>query len=176
MTIDEAIHLESYDQQWADRFRDEHQTLVREIGPFTAAIEHFGSTSVPGMTAKPIIDMLVGVENALHSNEIIPRLTAMGYEDLGEAGIPGRLYLRKRGSFAYNVHIVLYRGDIWNHNIMIRDYLRAHADEAERYSEIKRRIVSQGTRTLLRYSDEKNVFVEQLLARAKAWKNGVQSE
>lgn len=176
MTLDEAIHLESYNKQWADRFRDEHQTLVREIGPFTAAIEHFGSTSVPGMTAKPIIDMLVGVENVLHSNEIIPRLTAMGYEDLGEAGIPGRIYLRKRGNVAYNVHIVLYRGDIWSHNIMIRDYLRAHAVEAERYSEIKRRIVSQGTRTLLRYSDEKNTFVEQLLARAKAWKNGMQSE
>jgi GrpB-like predicted nucleotidyltransferase (UPF0157 family) len=67
---------------------------------------------------------------------------------------------------------VSYRGDIWNHNIMIRDYLRAHAVEAERYSEIKQRIVSQGARTLLRYSDEKNAFVEQLLARAKEWKNG----
>ena len=64
MTIDEAIHLESYDKQWADRFSDELQTLTREIGPFTVAIEHFGSTSVPGMTAKPIIDILVGVENA----------------------------------------------------------------------------------------------------------------
>lgn len=176
MTIDEDIHLEPYDKQWADRFCDEHQTLIREIGPYTSAIEHFGSTSVPGMTAKPIIDILVGVENALHTNEIIPKLTAMGYEDLGEAGIPGRLYLRKRGRHAYNVHIVLYRGDIWNHNIIIREYLRAHAVEAERYSEIKRRIVSQGTRTLLRYSDEKNAFVEQLLARAKVWMNGVQSE
>ncbi|WP_339271013.1 GrpB family protein [Paenibacillus sp. FSL W8-0187] len=176
MTIDEDIHLESYDKQWADRFCDEHQTLIREIGAYTSAIEHFGSTSVPGMTAKPIIDILVGVENALHTNEIIPKLTAMGYEDLGEAGIPGRLYLRKRGKHAYNVHIVLYRGDIWNHNIIIREYLRAHAVEAERYSEIKQRIVLQGTRTLLRYSDEKNAFVEQLLARAKVWMNGVQSE
>ncbi|MEC0259994.1 GrpB family protein [Paenibacillus lautus] len=172
MTIDEAIHLESYDKQWADRFSDEHQTLIREIGPYTAAIEHFGSTSVPGMTAKPIIDILVGVENTQHANEIIPKLTAMGYEDLGEAGIPGRLYLRKRGRYAYNVHIVFYRGDMWNHNIMIREYLRAHAVEAERYSEIKRRIVTQGTRTLLQYSNEKHAYVEQLLARAKAWMNG----
>lgn len=100
MTIDEAIHLESYDQQWADRFSDEHQTLTKEIGPYTAAIEHFGSTSVPGITAKPIIDILVGVENEQQSDDIIPRLTAIGYEDLGEAGIPGRLYLRKSGSVA----------------------------------------------------------------------------
>ncbi|MGG4343388.1 GrpB family protein [Paenibacillus lautus] len=176
MTIDEDIHLESYDKQWADRYSDELQTLTREVGPYTAAIEHFGSTSVPGMTAKPIIDILVGVENALHTKEIIRRLTAMGYDDLGEAGIPGRLYLRKRGRHAYNVHIVLHRGDIWNHNIMIREYLRAHAVEADRYSEIKQRIVSQGTRTLLRYSNEKNAFVEQLLARAKVWMNGLQSE
>ena len=96
----------------------------------------------------------------------------MGYENLGESGITGRIYLRKRGRLAYNVHIVPYRGDIWNYNIMIRDYLRAHAVEAERYSEIKRRIVSQGARTLLRYSNEKNAFIEQLLARAKEWKNG----
>ncbi|MGV2643687.1 GrpB family protein, partial [Clostridium perfringens] len=59
MTIDEDIHLEPYDKQWADRFCDEHQTLIREIGAYTSAIEHFGSTSVPGMTAKPIIDILV---------------------------------------------------------------------------------------------------------------------
>ena len=50
------------------------------------------------MTAKPIVDILVGVENAPHSNEIIPRLTSMGYEDLGGAGIPGRLYLRKEAT------------------------------------------------------------------------------
>lgn len=172
MTIDEAIHLEPYDKQWADRFNDEHRLLIGEIGPYMAAIEHFGSTSVPGMTAKPIVDILVGVENARHTDEILPKLAAMGYENLGESGIIGRIYLRKRGELAYNVHIVSYRGDIWNHNIIIRDYLRAHAVEAERYSEIKQRIVSQGARTLLRYSDEKNAFMEKLLARAKEWKNG----
>ena len=112
------------------------------------------------------------MENARHTDEILPKLAAMGYENLGESGITGRIYLRKRGRLAYNVHIVPYRGDIWNYNIMIRDYLRAHAVEAERYSEIKRRIVSQGARTLLRYSNEKNAFIEQLLARAKEWKNG----
>ena len=68
---DEAIHLESYDQQWADRFSDELQTLTREIGPMRAPSNISRLTSVPG-TAKPIVDILVGVENAAHSNEIIP--------------------------------------------------------------------------------------------------------
>lgn len=173
MKIDEDIHLEPHDEQWAGMFSDERQALIRQIGPHTvAAIEHFGSTSVPGMTAKPTIDILVGVENAELSDKIIPRLTAMGYEYLGEAGIPGRLYLRIRGKHAYNAHIVLYQGDIWNHNIMIRDYLRAHALEAERYSEMKRQVVAQGARALLRYSDEKNAFVEKLLDRAKTWFHG----
>ncbi|GAB6929065.1 hypothetical protein JCM10914A_30480 [Paenibacillus sp. JCM 10914] len=135
--IDETTHLESYNAHWREWFQDERQRLIQRIGEHTDKIEHFGSTSVPGMTAKPIIDLLVGV-SAMHTAEdIIPLLESAGYEYLGEAGIPGRRYLRRRGEYDFNVHIMQHEGNLWNDNLLLRD------------------------------SDEKHEFVRQLLDRAK---------
>ncbi|UUZ84509.1 GrpB family protein [Paenibacillus sp. P26] len=169
MTVDEPIHLEAYDENWVRLFEEERTSIVCRIGGSIAGIEHFGSTSVPGMTAKPIIDILIGVWDGDRTGGMIRQLTDLGYEDLGEAGIPGRLYLRKRGAQAYNVHIVLYLSDIWNNNIVIRNYLWANPGEAQRYGDFKCRIVQRGADTLLAYSDEKNEFVQNLLERAKTW-------
>jgi len=170
MQIDEPVHLEPYNEIWKELYRSERERLLRAVGELAKAIEHFGSTSVPGMTAKPIIDIMVGVENpSVAADEIIRRLNGIGYEHLGEAGIPGRRYFRQRGLNDYNVHVVQYRGELWNNNLLLRDYLREHPEEAQRYSDMKKRILERGAQTLLSYSDRKHALVSGLLERAAAW-------
>ncbi|WP_248925681.1 GrpB family protein [Paenibacillus hamazuiensis] len=169
MTLDESIHLEEYRAHWGKLFQEEYRLLRDAVGDSVAAIEHFGSTSVPGLVAKPIIDILIGVSDWSQASDIAGKLVGAGYESLGEAGIPGRLYLRKRGEHDFNAHVVLYKGEIWNNNLILRDYLRVNADEARQYGELKKRIVKDGAGTLLKYSDEKGEFVGNLLERAKSW-------
>lgn len=169
MKVDEPVHLEQYCEAWPALFKDEEKSIKTRTGASIVAIEHFGSTSVPGMPAKPIIDLLIGVDDMQRTDDTVQQLYGIGYEMLGEAGIPGRLYLRKRSGPSYNVHITLFNGDIWNNNLSIRNYLRANPMEAERYGALKKRIVDSGTHTLLAYSDEKNEYIKNLQQRAISW-------
>lgn len=170
MSLDETIHLEEHQERWALWYEEERQVLLNSIGESISGIEHFGSTSIPGMVAKPMIDILLGVMDMGETDGIIQKLKSLGYEFLGESGIPGRLYFRKRGQNAINVHVVGYGEPIWDNNLILRDYLRVHAQEAERYGDLKREIVRNGGVTLLDYSDQKSEFVSRLLERAQFWK------
>ena len=176
MSLDETIHLEVYQERWALWYEEERQVLLNAIGDSISAIEHFGSTSIPGMVAKPIIDILLGVMDLEETDGIIQKLKSLGYEFLGESGIPGRLYFRKRGHNAINVHVVGYGEPIWNNNLILRDYLRVHDEEAKWYGDLKREIVRNGVETLLDYSDQKSEFVSRLLERAQSWKRNGQNK
>ena len=92
-------------------------------------------------------------------------------EYLGETGVKGRLCFRKRFSQAYNVHITQVGSEISNNNIVLRDYLISHKDEADRYSDLKRNILTNGVDTLLEYSYRKSNFISGLLKKANEWYN-----
>lgn len=100
---------------------------------------------------------------------MIGKIQECGYEFLGEAGIVGRLYFRKRGQRSFHAHVVSYEGALWNDNLILRNFLRAHKEEAFGYGEFKKQIVQKGAQNLLDYSNQKNEFVREVLARAKAW-------
>ncbi|TCZ69015.1 GrpB family protein [Paenibacillus albiflavus] len=139
-------------------------TLKKIFGSLAREIQHFGSTSVPGMIAKPIINILIGVLNMDLDKTIIKDLIQAGYEGFGEAGVPGRLYFRKRKEVqAFNLAIVEWNGEQWNNNILIRQFLRQNPENAREYSERKFEAVSKGLTTLLSYSDEKAEYVYNLL-------------
>ena len=89
--------------------------------------------------------------------------------DFGESGVPGRRYLRKRTPVAMNVHVVLLDSDLWRRNIWLRDYLRTHPIEAQRYGEQKKAIVESGGNMLLVYSERKTAFISKLIRRAELW-------
>jgi GrpB-like predicted nucleotidyltransferase (UPF0157 family) len=115
--------------------------------------------------SKPVVDILVGVDPA-DADAVAERIAAAGYEDLGEAGVPGRRYLRRRAAHAYNVHIVELGGPLWRDNLALRDYLRREPGEAARYADEKRRALASGS-TLLAYSAGKAAFVAELVSRAR---------
>ena len=134
--------------------------------PKEVAIEHIGSTSVPGLLAKPIVDIMIGVPSIQDVAQLRAALTSADYEDLGEAGIPGRLYFRRRAGKSFNIALVEVDGSIWTANLALREYLRHNTEAAQAYTKVKRAAVDGGATRLLGYSDFKAEFVNRLVASA----------
>lgn len=175
MEIDETITISEYDPNWIRWYKEEVEQLQAVFGA-SARFEHFGSTSIPGMPAKPIVDILVGINGSPETDTTKPlemgdstikELEGLGYECLGEASVPGRIYCRKRGIRSFNLAVTAYESGIWRDNLILRDYLLHHPSETKRYAEHKWSAFRQGNRTLLAYSDYKSDFVGNLLQRAK---------
>ena len=162
--LDEAISLVPSDSAWPDLAAEESARLRAAL--VDADIEHIGSTAVPGLDGKAIIDLLIGVR------ELAPSLRIPDYEAFGEAGVPGRLCFRKRGPVSFNAQVVERGGPLWRDALVLRDYLRAHPEERGRYASGKREAIASGATTLLRYSDAKAALVEGLLERARRWAPG----
>ncbi|GAB2571820.1 GrpB family protein [Gracilibacillus alcaliphilus] len=167
MDIDELIQVVPYNEQWDTLFQNEKINLLEIFEETAVDIQHFGSTAISGMCAKPIIDILAGVKSLELHNSIISQLRKLGYEEFGEAGVEGRLYFRKRHVHAYNLAVVVWNGEHWVNNLLIRDYLKKNPDIAKQYSEKKLKTIQNGHTTLLSYSDEKADYVEDLLKQAK---------
>jgi GrpB-like predicted nucleotidyltransferase (UPF0157 family) len=127
-------------------------------------VEHIGSTAVLGLAAKPIIDVLIGVRRG-RQKAVSEALSAHGWTPLGEAGVPGREYLRRRAGPHANVHIVEHGSALWRDNLALRDYLRRDSDARQRYATAKRQ-AAQEAPTLLAYSERKAAVVEKLLREA----------
>ena len=172
VTLDEAVEVVDYDSRWPERYRSDAAELEIALGARVGGVEHFGSTSVPGMSAKPIIDVLVGFVRwpILHRDR--EALESLGYKYLGEAGVTGREYFRRRGPHDTNVAVVQWKGQLWNDNLMLRDYLRANPAIAATYSRAKREVWCEGARTLLAYSTAKVAKITDLMERARQWSAG----
>jgi GrpB-like predicted nucleotidyltransferase (UPF0157 family) len=164
--IDEPVHLSPYSLEWPVLFAAEARRITSAL-PVQIAIEHIGSTSVVGLLAKPIVDIMTGIQP--HDAEDVRRgLRSLGYDDLGEAGVPGRLYFRRRVPHPFNVHVVQHDGPIWSNNIALREYLRRDNEAARTYAEVKRSAVESGATMLLSYSEYKRKILSDLIARALA--------
>jgi GrpB-like predicted nucleotidyltransferase (UPF0157 family) len=171
MEIDEKIHIEEYNPEWVRQFIYEKEQLCNALGDKVLGIEHIGSTSIPGIWAKPIVDIMIGVNSLPLEKSFIAKLIELGYENLGEAGVSGRIYFRKRSPKAYNVHITQFGNLIWKNNIFLRDFLLSNKDEAMRYSELKKNIMAEGVNNLLEYSERKADFINEILKKANEKSN-----
>lgn len=131
--IDEQITLHSYNLAWPQLCHQEIETIYLGIPLKQIHLQHIGSTAVVGLIAKPIIDIMIGLESWSFLNCISEVLLKLGYENLGESGVSGRYYFRKRSDPAFNVHVLLWQGKLWNDNILFRDYLSSHPEEMSTY-------------------------------------------
>jgi GrpB-like predicted nucleotidyltransferase (UPF0157 family) len=163
--IDEPIHLSDYRDSWPAQFAEERLRLAVLLGLSPEKFQHIGSTAVPGLIAKPIVDIMLGVPD-LPVPQWTQVLQGLGYEYLGEAGVPGRHYYRRRGVLQFNLQVVESNGPHWIKNIALRDYLRRDPTARDRYGEAKRGAVAAGCNTLLAYSQFKGPVVEALLRQA----------
>lgn len=164
-TVDEPVRLAAFDPRWGEAAANEAVTLRRRLEGFDVVIEHIGSTAVEGMSAKPILDLMVGMRRPASLEQIVVVVSQAGWLDLGEAGVPGRRYLRRRDELALNLHLVALDSPHWRGALA----LRAHPDERRAYSEAKARAIAGGRTSLLAYSDAKSGHVAALVERALAW-------
>jgi len=163
--------ISPYDPDWPDRFRLEADRLAGLTGDALVSIEHIGSTSVPGLQAKPVIDLLAAASSLEAVDARRSSLAAAGYQWMGEYGFPGRRYLRRhdsRGRRTHHVHIYRDGTSDWHRHIAVRDYLRTHPEAREAYGALKAELEGRGGGRKA-YQAGKAVFVEQLERAALRW-------
>lgn len=134
-------------------------------------IEHIGSTAVPGLAAKPIIDIMVGLENFALADSLVPRVTTLGYEYVQkyEAVMPLRRYFRRdtNGARSHHLHMVAVGGEFWERHLLFRDYLRQHPDVAADYAALKRQLAAREWHDVNDYADAKTEFIRSIEERAR---------
>ena len=165
------IVVEDYDPKWEALFQEEAAVLRRILGENCLAVYHIGSTAVPGLAAKPVIDILPVVRSLEQVDAVREAFEAVGYEYLGEFGIPGRRYLRKGGDWrTHQLHIFAETSqrEIRRH-LAVCAYLRTHPAACEAYGELKRMLAQKYPDDIEGYCDGKDTFVKELEAAALKW-------
>lgn len=160
-----------YSKDWPIQFEKEAKVLRTLLKENCLMIYHIGSTSVPGMSAKPIIDIMPVVKNLEEVEALIPEFQKLGYEFLGEFGLPGRRYFRKGGD-ARTHHVHVYqidnRWEIERH-LAVPCYLKTHAKKAEEYGALKKELAQKFPYDIHNYVLGKDSFVKQLEKEAMLW-------
>jgi len=162
------VEIVPYDPVWVSLFDTEAARLRAALDPgLVAGIEHFGSTAVPGLAAKPIIDILVAVTSlATAMATMVEPIKALGYAYWAENPKPDRMFFVK-GMPPYgerrthHVHITQPDGEMWRRRLPFRDYLRANPDEARRYETLKRDLATRFPADRERYTDAKSEYLEE---------------
>ncbi len=167
------IEVVAYDPSWPQRFSAEADQLRAVFGAEVVAIHHIGSTSVPGLAAKPIIDILLEVADIERVDAHNDAMRALGYDPRGELGLPRRRYFPKTIDGVRLVHVHTWQtGDPEiDRHLAVRDYLRAHPAEADAYGQLKQRVSAEVAGDSERYVAGKDAYVVALQARAVTWTN-----
>lgn len=162
----DRVELVDHDPTWAQLFEQERELLAGVFDGRVVGIEHIGSTSVPNLCAKPIVDVLVGLRELELTDEQVAEMERLGYAYLGEHGLPGRLFFRKEPR-THHVHVVRHGGEHWERQIAFREALRGDEEERRRYDEFKRRLAAEG-HPRETYAELKTPFIREVEARAQA--------
>jgi GrpB-like predicted nucleotidyltransferase (UPF0157 family) len=162
-----TVRVAAYHPQWPALYEAESARVRGWLGNLPVIIEHTGSTAVPGLAAKPIIDMLAGRPPELDREQVIERITAAGYSYRGEQGIPGRDFFRRGEPRAYHLHLTEIGSGFWRDHRAFRDYLLAHPEARDAYGALKVELAERFPRDRERYIEAKTDFVNDILRRAR---------
>lgn len=169
------VVIVNYDPKWPKLFEKEKKLILGTIGHITVRIEHIGSTSVPGLGAKSIIDILVAINHLCDAKKCIQPLQMIGYEyqPRHEAHIPERRYFRKGEpprEQHYHLHMVELKSGFWKRHLLFRDYLRAHPEVAQEYQDLKKQLAMEYVLDREGYTEAKTPFIESVVVKARAEK------
>lgn len=163
--IDEAVVLHEYDASWPYLFAHERDSLAHNFPKFIA-IEHIGSTAVPGLSAKPIIDIMAGVSSLEEADALLEPLVRFGYSTSFEfnAQLTDRRWLMKHasGSRTHHLHLIVYGSTTWRHHLHFRDALRVSEELRRQYQRLKEELASTHRADRERYTESKARFIEGL--------------
>jgi GrpB-like predicted nucleotidyltransferase (UPF0157 family) len=167
------VEVVPHDPRWRDAFEAEAKHASAALGENVLAVHHIGSTAIPNIYAKPVVDLLVEVGDIAEVDGRSSAMESLGYEVMGEYGIPGRRYFRKvnqEGIRTHNIHAFETGSAEVERHLAFRDYMIAHPGEAQRYSELKRRLAEEHPQSLDGYMDGKDGFIKEMDRRAARWR------
>ena len=158
-----------YDQKWNDEFNKIKDELFKELDGKVISIEHVGSTSVKGLSAKPIIDIDIVINDYASFDEVLHGLNRLGYAYEGNLGIPGReafKYENKPQLMIHHIYVCTKDSTELRRHILFRDYLRCHNKAVEEYSRIKEEAAALYPDNIEKYIEYKSPVIEKLYKEA----------
>jgi GrpB-like predicted nucleotidyltransferase (UPF0157 family) len=167
-----SIFVVPHNPAWSQAFESESHAISHALGGAAIVLHHIGSTAIPGILAKPIIDMLGEVDDLTVIDQQSATMQNLGYEVMGEFGIDGRRYFRKYdrgGHRTHHLHFFAIGSPHIERHIAFREYLRSNLRKAAEYSNLKARITSRGGVSRVEYMDAKASFVEETERMAIDW-------
>ena len=164
------IEVVPYNPRWPTLFDTASGEIRAVIGEFITGIEHIGSTAVPGLSAKPVIDILIGVRSLADAPLFLPPLAPLGYTYVPahEDVFPERRYLHRiiDGRHTHHLHIVEPGSEFYRVQLLFRDHLRTHPQDAADYAALKFRLAQQYRQDREAYTDAKSTFIQHILRLA----------
>jgi GrpB-like predicted nucleotidyltransferase (UPF0157 family) len=167
------VRIVAHDPAWESIYKEETDQMARALGDIVVSLHHIGSTAIPEIFAKPIIDILLEVDDIVRLDDRSSAMEQLGYEAMGEFGIPGRRYFRKDNASGIRTHQAhAFQADspeIGRH-LAFRDYMIAHPVEAQAYGALKQRLAREHPDDLEAYMDGKDPYIKEHEAKAIAWR------
>lgn len=165
-----TVRIVSYDPRWPALFREEAERItaaVAEAGLPPLDLEHVGSTAVPGLAAKPILDMAGGRDPSDAGTAYVAALEGAGYVYRGESGVPGRDFFRKGAVRSHHLHLVEKGGSEWSRYLGLRDALRSDPVLREQYASLKHALAERYPRDREAYIEGKSRFIDSVVGRPR---------
>ncbi len=169
------IQMVPYNPEWRQEFAWEAAQLTNTLGENVVAVHHIGSTAIPNIYAKPVLDLLLVVRSVEALDDKQSEIEAQGYEARGEYGIPGRRFYRRdnsQGDRTHQIHAFEVGSPQIARHLAFRDYMIAHPDTAQAYSDLKRTLAAQHPNDIEAYMDGKDDFIQEVDRRAARLSTG----
>lgn len=166
------VEVVPHDPRWQEAFEAESKQVTDALGKNVVSTYHIGSTAISRIHAKPIIDLLVEVREIFKVDEKNTSMELLGYEVMGEFGISGRRFFRKdnkEGIRTHHVHTFTVGSDQVKRHLAFRDYMIAHPEDAQSYSELKQRLAREYPENIDGYMDGKDEFIREIDRKAAQW-------
>lgn len=166
------VGIASYNPNWKEMFKEESEKIRNVLGDIIIDTHHIGSTAIPGIKAKPVIDILVETKNIEAVDRYNSKMKELGYEAMGEYRIPKRRFFRKGGNNrTHHIHIFQVGNEEIERHINFKEYLIAHPKKAREYSKLKEKLVNKHSYDVENYINGKSDFIKEIDRKAKLrWK------
>jgi len=162
------VIVDEYSAAWPRLFKEEAERISASLNELQKTMEHIGSTAVPGLRAKPVIDIMIGVSSLEQADSCVPLIEGTGYlyRPEHEDSMPERRYFERSGSeIDYHVHMVVFESKFWKEHIFFRDYLRENPEAAEQYADLKEELAEKFRDNREAYTNGKAEFIQGILRR-----------
>lgn len=168
IAANDPIVIETHNPNWAVEFERERNALAAAAKGISSGIEHVGSTSVPGLAARPVVDIAVLIPAIAASQRLEKPLASLGYRPDARRSSSGRLFVRQGSGAAFRLHVLPSGSGHWQSMLAFREWLRGNPDGAAGYERLKRQLAAEFGNDLLGYAEAKSEYIEETLQKTRA--------